>query len=235
MTVEPLGRMYGSSMSGFGLATSNLNLDLQIPDDIPPHVALMTAFDVLAKRQSDFHDVVPDFMAKIPAVSFNVGRVKCELSLNNHMAYQTTALLKDYTKLDPRVRTLGVAMRYWAQLCKLDRQADGTLPPHCFPLLVVHFLQQLKEPVLPCIHESLKSETVETYEAPKDLFSNWKSKNKSSVAELWIELLEHYAIGISGNDNVISVRRAGGIPRGEKQWKGKRLTVEGKKVLFSHC
>ncbi len=224
-------RMYGSSLTGFGLKTSNLNLDLQIPAEIPPHLALMTAFDVLAKRPGEFHNVLPDFTAKIPAISFYFGGTRCELSLNNKMAYQTSALLKDYGRLDPRARVLGIALRYWANLCKVDRQAEGTLPPHCFPLLVIHFLQQLKTPVLPCIHELLvngKEDATlpEVYETPEDSLSTWRSANTSSSAELWIELLEYYAIGTSGNDDVISVRVAGGLSRELKQWKGRRMAIE---------
>ena len=35
----------------------------------------------------------------------------CELCLNNHC----------YCSLDPRVRTVGVAFRYWASLVRMDR------------------------------------------------------------------------------------------------------------------
>ena len=88
---------------------------------------------------------------------------RCELSLNNHMAYQTSALLRDYGLLDPRVTTLAIAMRFWAHMCKLDRQAEGTLPSHAFPILLIHYLQQLRKPVLPIIHDYLDSNEVETY------------------------------------------------------------------------
>ena len=33
-------------------------------------------------------------------------------------------------------------VRYWASLVRLDRQAEGTLPPHSFAILLVYFLQQ---------------------------------------------------------------------------------------------
>lgn len=38
------------------------------------------------------------------------------------------------------------------QLCQMDDQSRGTLPPHVFPLMVVHFLQQHNPPVLPVLH-----------------------------------------------------------------------------------
>ena len=97
-----------------------------------------------------------DFSAKIPKIFFAVEGFKCELSLNNHMAVQTTKMLRDYMSLDPRVHTLAVAIRYWARLCGIDRQAEGTLPAHAFALLLVFFLQQETKPVLPCLHEHLE-------------------------------------------------------------------------------
>lgn len=160
-------RSYGSSMTGMGLKTSGLNLDLQIPPEIPPHVALIKAYEMLVLKSDEFNNVVPEFNAKIPAVTFLTmqGNIRCELSLNNHLAYQTSALLRDYVRLEPRFKTLVVALRYWAHLCKLDRQAEGTLPPHSFSLMLIHFLQRLKAPVLPCIHEYLNLEDVENYKS----------------------------------------------------------------------
>ena len=92
-------RHYGSSLTGFGLNSCDLNLDLQIPPEIPPHEALIEAYQSLVLKADEFSNVCPDFMAKIPSVTFFVGSLRCELSLNNHMAYQTSALLKDYATL----------------------------------------------------------------------------------------------------------------------------------------
>merc|ERR1719228_1274011 len=40
-------RLYGSSMSGFGLKNSNVNLDLQITAEQKPHLALLKALEIL--------------------------------------------------------------------------------------------------------------------------------------------------------------------------------------------
>jgi len=47
------------------------------------------------------------------------------------------------------------------QHCKLDSVDTGMWPPHAFPLLLVYFLQQLKEPVLPVLHELIDAPNVE--------------------------------------------------------------------------
>ncbi len=99
-------------------------------------------------------------------IQFSMGHYPCELSLNNHLAYQTSALPRDYLLcVDPRVHTLSVAIRHWAQLCRVDRQAEGTLPAHAFAILLVYFLQQETKPVLPCLHDHLPSRNAETYQS----------------------------------------------------------------------
>ena len=137
-----------------------------------------------------------DFSAKIPKIFFAVEGFKCELSLNNHMAVQTTKMLRDYMSLDPRVHTLAVAIRHWARLCGIDRQAEGTLPAHAFALLLVFFLQQETKPVLPCLHEHLERRAdvdAAAYESPlKSL--RWKTRNGMTAAELLIEFFEFYAV-----------------------------------------
>ena len=87
-------RHYGSSLTGFGLKHADLNLDLQIPPNIPPHEALIKAYQALVLKADEFSNVCPDFMAKIPSVTFFVGSLRCELSLNNSLAYQTSSLLR---------------------------------------------------------------------------------------------------------------------------------------------
>jgi DNA polymerase sigma len=105
-----------------------------------------------------------DFTAKIPKIQFLLNGLECEVSLNNHMAYHTSLLLRDYMSLDPRVHTLAVAVRFWAKTCLLDRQAVGTMPPHAFAIMLVYFLQQEAKPVLPCIHGYLKNQDGDSYE-----------------------------------------------------------------------
>ena len=96
-------------MTGIGLRTSGLNLDLQIPPQTAPHEALIIAYRTLCMQTDEFSDVVPDFTAKIPVVSFFAAGCRCELSLNNNLAYQTSALLRDYVQLDSRAKILLVS------------------------------------------------------------------------------------------------------------------------------
>ena len=44
-----------------------------------------------------------------------------------------------------RVRVLGINFRHWARVTKLDNQAEGTLSPHTFNILLIYFLQQTQK------------------------------------------------------------------------------------------
>jgi len=219
-------RLYGSSLSGFGLKSANVNLDLQITAEMKPHLVLLTALEML-QQSPDFLDIMEEFTAKIPLIKFRLpSGLVCELSLSNHQAYQTSQLLADYWALDPRVRTLGTAFRFWANLVRLDRQAEGTLPPHTFAILLVYFLQQQTKPVLPCIHEWLDQRDDDTYVAPHEKLAGWRTQNKMTPAELWIELFAFLSVGFKSAELVVSLRKAGATTNEDKQWKTRKLAVE---------
>ncbi|XP_023340002.1 terminal uridylyltransferase 7 [Eurytemora carolleeae] len=222
--------MYGSSQTGFGLRSSNLNLDLQICKEDKPHLALIQALDLI-KDSNKFKNVEDDFSANLPCIRFKAegnspSGLDVELSLNNHHALQTSSILQDYMELDPRVRVLGVNFRYWAALTKLDKQAEGTLSPHTFPILLIYFLQRTKQPVVPCIHEFMEDSNDEVYHPNKEKLREWKSENADSVAELWIQLFQFYSLAYASSDLVVSIRKAEDTTNEEKDWKSKKLAIE---------
>ncbi|XP_059090184.1 terminal uridylyltransferase 7-like [Tigriopus californicus] len=219
-------RLYGSSLSGFGLKNSVLNLDLVFPDTMKPAQALILTFEGLSGQPDVFQNVTKNFTCKMPSIQFVMDGFTCELSCNNHMAVQTSMLMRDYWSLDPRVRTLATAVRHWAQICQIDRQAEGTLPAHAFSILLVFFLQQETKPVLPCIHDFLEARDVDAYTSPEDELRAWKTRNSKTVAELLIEFFEFFALGFKMSEIVVSIRFIGGISKEDKQWRGKKLSIE---------
>ena len=93
-------RMFGSSVSGFGLCQgTDVNLDLTLPEGLPAHIGLTTAFQVIL-RCNFFSNVRHDFFAKIPLISFSFDGADYELSMNNGNAIQTSKLLAVYAALD---------------------------------------------------------------------------------------------------------------------------------------
>ena len=45
-------------------------------------------------------------------------------------------------------------------MCCLDDQGLGTLPAYGFNIMLIHFLQQLKVPVLPVLHKLVTTKPV---------------------------------------------------------------------------
>lgn len=76
-----------------------------------------------------------------------------ELSCYNESSYRLSELLKIYTSLDMRVRELSCLIKYWANICSLDKPENGTYPPETFIILVIYYLQRTNPPILPCLHE----------------------------------------------------------------------------------
>ncbi|XP_071436116.1 terminal uridylyltransferase 7 [Pithys albifrons albifrons] len=143
-------RLYGSSYSRFGFKTSDINIDTQFPPYMTQPDVLLLVQESLQNSES-FTEVDADFHARIPVV---VCREKqsgliCKVSAGNENACLTTNHLAALGKLEPTVVPLVIAFRYWAKLCCVDRPEEGGLSPYVFALMVIFFLQQRKEPVLP--------------------------------------------------------------------------------------
>uniref|UniRef100_A0A665WJ80 polynucleotide adenylyltransferase n=1 Tax=Echeneis naucrates TaxID=173247 RepID=A0A665WJ80_ECHNA len=111
---------------------------------------LIQVLEIL-KNTCEFSEVESDFHAKVPAVFCRdvSSGLMCKVSAGNDVACLTTNHLAALAKLEPRLVPLVLAFRYWARLCHIDCQAEGGIPSYSFALMVIFFLQQRKEPILP--------------------------------------------------------------------------------------
>ncbi|KAG7459159.1 terminal uridylyltransferase 4 isoform X1 [Solea senegalensis] len=143
-------RMYGSCLTRFAFKTSDINIDVTHPSSMTQPEVLIQVLEIL-KNSSEFSDVESDFHAKVPAVFCrDVGRgLMCKVSAGNDVACLTTNHLSALARLEPRLVPLVLAFRYWARLCHIDCQAEGGIPSYSLALMVIFFLQQRKEPILP--------------------------------------------------------------------------------------
>uniref|UniRef100_A0A8C4NIG6 RNA uridylyltransferase n=1 Tax=Dicentrarchus labrax TaxID=13489 RepID=A0A8C4NIG6_DICLA len=138
-------RLYGSSCTKFGFKDSDVNIDIQYP----PHVILNLT--CLFMSSALFFDLEADFHARVPVVickEKHSGLV-CKVSAGNENAFQTTSYLSALSSQEPLLLPLVLGLRRWAQICVIDRAEEGGLPPYVFALMVIYFLQQRKESVLP--------------------------------------------------------------------------------------
>ncbi|XP_063175682.1 terminal uridylyltransferase 7 isoform X2 [Chroicocephalus ridibundus] len=195
-------RLYGSSYSRFGFKTSDINIDIQFPANMAQPDVLLLVQESLQNSES-FMEVDADFHARIPVV---VCREKqsgliCKVSAGNENACLTTNHLATLGKLEPTVVPLVIAFRYWAKLCCIDRPEEGGLSPYVFALMVIFFLQQRKEPILPVYLGSW----IEGFSLNK--LTNFHLKEVENDAVVW----EHNPIDDSDLPRETSPRR-GKVP-----------------------
>ncbi|XP_045905692.1 terminal uridylyltransferase 4 isoform X2 [Micropterus dolomieu] len=143
-------RLYGSCFTRFAFKTSDINIDVTHPSSMTQPEVLIQVLEIL-KNSPEFSEVESDFHAKVPAVFCRdvSSGLLCKVSAGNDVACLTTNHLAALAKLEPRLVPLVLAFRYWARLCHIDCQAEGGIPSYSFALMVIFFLQQRKEPILP--------------------------------------------------------------------------------------
>ncbi|XP_061883934.1 terminal uridylyltransferase 4 [Entelurus aequoreus] len=143
-------RLYGSCLTRFAFKTSDINIDIVHPSTMTQPEVLIRALEIL-KNCTAFTDVVSDFHAKVPTIICRdvSSDLVCKVSAGNDVACLTTFHLAALTQGEPRLVPLVLAFRYWARLCHIDCQAEGGIPPYSLALMVIFFLQQRKDPILP--------------------------------------------------------------------------------------
>ncbi|KAJ8285435.1 hypothetical protein GJAV_G00026760 [Gymnothorax javanicus] len=143
-------RLYGSSCTKFGFKNSDVNIDVQFPSHMHQPDVLLLVQECLSNSslygglQADFHARVPVLLCKEKA-----SNLVCKVSAGNEYACLTTSYLAALAEQEPRLLTLVIGLRCWAQICHVDQPDEGGLPPYVLALMAVYFLQQRREPVLP--------------------------------------------------------------------------------------
>ncbi|XP_056893412.1 terminal uridylyltransferase 4 [Takifugu flavidus] len=182
-------RLYGSTLTQFAFKTSDINIDVTHPSSMTQPEVLIQVLEIL-KNNSDFSEVESDFHAKVPAVFCRdvSSGLLCKVTAGNDVACLTTNHLAALAKLEPRLVPLVLAFRHWARLCHIDCQAEGGIPSYSFALMVIFFLQQRKEPVLPVYlgHwiEGFEVKHVDEYHLTgisQDMFVQWERRPPTST------------------------------------------------------
>ncbi|XP_032371984.1 terminal uridylyltransferase 7 [Etheostoma spectabile] len=247
-------RLYGSSCTKFGFKDSDVNIDIQYPPHMHQPDVLLLVKESLAVS-SIFVDMEADFHARVPVVicKEKESGLMCKVSAGNENAFQTTSYLSALSSQEALLLPLVLGLRRWAQICKIDRAEEGGLPPYVFALMVIYFLQQRREPILPTYlkQEVFLNSRLSDYNLThvEDGHLHWASSSKEQPADgscikgkvplvfqsphppvevglLWVEMLRFYSLEFNLADNVISVRTSPVLSREIKDWPKKRIAVE---------
>ncbi|XP_056270531.1 terminal uridylyltransferase 4 [Pseudoliparis swirei] len=183
-------RLYGSCLTRFAFKTSDINIDVTHPSSMTQPEVLIQVLEIL-KKSPEFSEVESDFHAKVPAVFCRdiSNGLLCKVSAGNDVACLTTNHLAALSRLEPRIIPLVLAFRYWARLCHVDCQAEGGIPSYSFALMIIFFLQQKKEPILPVYLgrwiEGFEVKRADEYHltgiSTLDMFVKWELRPPSST------------------------------------------------------
>lgn len=146
-SVEP----YGSSVNGFALKSSDLDVTI-IPTG--EQVYQGEVFSPIMKKLG----LLPNFsetqligLARVPIVKTKFcGELDVDISFNNKNAVTNTRVLEVYSR-NPKVRELGMLVKRWAKKSGLCEGTKGNLSPYSFINLSIYFLQVHHETQLPTL------------------------------------------------------------------------------------
>ncbi|ONI22768.1 hypothetical protein PRUPE_2G149800 [Prunus persica] len=164
--------------------------------------------------------------ARVPIVKLMdpVTGISCDICINNVLAVINTKLLRDYAKIDARLRQLAFIVKHWAKSRGVNETYQGTLSSYAYVLMCIHFLQQRRPAVLPCLQEmqSTYSVTVENIECAffdqVDKLRDFGSHNREPIAKLVWAFFNYWAYGHDYANSVISVRTGSILSKREKDW-----------------
>ncbi|XP_064619135.1 poly(A) RNA polymerase gld-2 homolog A-like isoform X2 [Lineus longissimus] len=215
--------MVGSSMSGFGSVYSDLDMCLMLS-----HKAIdqkKEATDILALllkslKKCTFIKQMELIRARVPILKFRdkIANVECDLNVNNSVGIRNTHLLGAYSRMDWRVRPLVLFTKHWAQFHDINDARKMTISSYSLSMMVLHYLQcGCNPPVLPSLHKLEPDKysferDVRTLSLAETL-PEFQTKNKETLAELFLGFLEYYACKFDFENDVISIRLGTKVPK----------------------
>lgn len=237
--LHPCARVFlaGSSLNGFGSRSSDADLCLVVQDG--PVNQRTDAVYILSRVQRLLYKLSyierPQLIrAKVPILKFRdrISGVEFDLNVNNVVGIRNTFLLRTYAYIEKRVRPIILVVKKWASHHQINDASRGTLSSYTLVLMVLHYLQTLPEPVIPCLQKDYPecfSPVMDIHlvpDGPKNI-PPFISKNQSSLGDLLLGFLKYYATVFRWDKSVISVREAKALPKPNSwEWKNKFICVE---------
>lgn len=226
----------GSSMSGFGTMSSDMDLCLSISDQ---HIdQTKEAPEILyhikkALANCTFLRDVVVIRAKVPILRFTdkISEVECDVNVNNVVGIRNTHLLRYYSQVDWRVRPMVLFAKKWARFHDINDASKATISSYSLSLMIIHYLQcGCSPPVLPSLqklHPNLFAKNIDIRNLKMNHQMDFKVQNRQPLGDLFEGFLEYFTDTFDFDNDVISVRlgtrmtkRMAVVQSGEeKSWK----------------
>ncbi|KAA8515962.1 hypothetical protein F0562_019141 [Nyssa sinensis] len=217
--------LYGSCANSFGVLKSDIDvcLAIEVADNKKSEVLLKLA-DIL--QSDNLQNVQALTRARVPIVKLMdpVTGISCDICINNLLAVVNTKLLRDYAQIDVRLRQLAFIVKHWAKSRGVNETYQGTLSSYAYVLMCIHFLQQRRPAILPCLQgmERTYAVTVDNVECAYfdrvEKLGDFGCHNRESIAQLVWAFFNYWAYCHDYANDVISVRTGSIISKRSKDW-----------------
>ncbi|XP_076443824.1 poly(A) RNA polymerase GLD2-like isoform X2 [Babylonia areolata] len=207
----------GSSLSGFGTHTSDMDLCLLVTQiqQIDQKYEAVHILNAIHKSLKDctFIKSSQVIKAKVPILKFtdSMKNIECDLNINNGVGIRNTHLLKYYCLADNRVAPLMLFIKFWARFHNINDAHKRTISSYSLALMLIHYLQVCSPPVLPCLQMEFPDRfgsTVDLRNLRLDEPLHHKpSQNRDSLGQLFQGFLDYYTFTFRPEFEVISIRR----------------------------
>ncbi|KAG6669656.1 hypothetical protein CIPAW_01G259000 [Carya illinoinensis] len=217
--------LYGSCANSFGVSKSDIDVCLAIEyRDTDKSEILLRLADIL--QSDNLQNVQALTRARVPIVKLMdpMTGLSCDICINNVLAVINTKLLRDYAQIDARLRQLAFIVKHWAKSRGVNETYQGTLSSYAYVIMCIHFLQQRRPAILPCLQEMETTYLVTVDDIECAFFDqveklhNFGSRNKETIAQLVWAFFNYWAYRHDYANSVISVRTGSIISKQEKDW-----------------
>ncbi|KVH91189.1 UTP:RNA uridylyltransferase 1 [Cynara cardunculus var. scolymus] len=217
--------LYGSCANSFGFRKSDIDVCLAMGDaDINKSEILLRLADIL--KSDNLENVQALTRARVPIVKLMdpVTGISCDICVNNLLAVINTKLLRDYSKIDVRLRQLAFIVKHWAKSRGVNETYQGTLSSYAYVLMCIHFLQQRSPSILPCLQDMEITYSVNVDNVKCSFFDQveklqgFGSRNGEGIAQLVWAFFNYWAYCHDYANDVISIRTGSIVSKRAKDW-----------------
>ncbi|KAI6183929.1 Nucleotidyltransferase domain protein [Aphelenchoides bicaudatus] len=230
---------FGSWINGFGIKTSDYDLCVShVPegDDIKLEgIDLLHILSLALEKKCTFEEI---YTAEVPILKFKSKlkdrTVTGDISASNLLAFENSKLLKEYSLFDDRVGILGVVIKKWASAFSINDASHRTLSSYALIIMLIHYLQHTKPPVLPYLQDSKEFDLKEKlfdnkysvqFAQPTEEFKSKFRKNKGSVSRL-LGGFFGYFLNFDWREKVVQIRTPLVLFKHDKDWEKFAMAIE---------
>ncbi|KAF3327110.1 terminal uridylyltransferase 7-like isoform X1 [Carex littledalei] len=217
--------LYGSCANSFGVSNSDIDVCLSINErELGKAEIILKLAEIL--EAGNLQNVQALTRARVPIVKMMDPQtgLSCDICINNLLAVVNTKLLKDYAMIDPRLRQLAFIVKHWAKSRHVNETYQGTLSSYAYVIMCIHFLQNRRPAILPCLQamEATYVVTVDnidcSYFDDVNKLHMFGARNREPISRLLWAFFHYWAYQHDYTADVISIRTGTLISKHSKDW-----------------